>query len=178
MTQSVYCGNNYYSLNSTTRLGTSYECMRKGVGVGLNLDLTNYEPRYRPIVPNTTFCGLGRSPPGRKKGSAGDCFRKGVGVGIKKAFEKTREQFDDSTSTTSNDVIESFNGDFYGARILKNSSFHKMRVFLYQYWPVLLAVFLMGLSLFLDASILAILAVGILSLGMGVVVQNVTNVIV
>ena len=78
----TYCGNNKFELESGNKvLGTPYQCLRKGVGAGLNAPspgTTQYEP-IDPLAP--TFCGTGQPPEGKVIGTRGACFRKGFGVG-------------------------------------------------------------------------------------------------
>jgi hypothetical protein len=78
----TYCGNNKFELESGNKvLGTPYQCLKKGVGVGLNAPspgTTQYEP-IDPPAP--TFCGTGQPPEGKVTSTRGACFRKGFGVG-------------------------------------------------------------------------------------------------
>lgn len=78
----TYCGNNRLELVSGGKvLGTPYQCLRKGVGVGLHAP-TSGTARYEPIDPPTpTFCGTPPPPAGKVMGSRVACFRKGFGVG-------------------------------------------------------------------------------------------------
>jgi hypothetical protein len=77
----VYCGNNRYEVKGKN-LGSPHQCMQKGIGVGLHMDLSGFNPKYESIVADTTYCGSG-SPPKRrqKKGSRVQCLQKGIGVG-------------------------------------------------------------------------------------------------
>jgi len=83
----MYCGNNAYELENK-RLGSRYECFRRGVGVGLNLpiDDTPYESidRYR------VYCGNDRQLPEgyNVMGRRSECLRKGVGIGKKMARQR------------------------------------------------------------------------------------------
>lgn len=87
----IYCGNNRYELvGGTKRLGTPYECLKQGVGVGLHASLENYNPQYEPIVPNTTYCGsAARVPAGKTLGTLSQCLVKGIGIGKKLQYERS-----------------------------------------------------------------------------------------
>ena len=83
----IYCGNNGMDSdlrNGRVRLGTRYACMRKGIGVGLNLP---YDPRYlgeyMPIDKSVIYCGnKTRLPEGYDRfGSLPNCLQKGVSIG-------------------------------------------------------------------------------------------------
>lgn len=83
----TYCGNNAYELENK-RLGSRYDCFRKGVGVGLNLPIV--PERYEPIDRYRVYCGNARRLPEGYNimGTRADCLRKGVGVGKKIAAER------------------------------------------------------------------------------------------
>lgn len=83
----TYCGNNAYELENK-RLGSRYECFRKGVGVGLNLPIV--PERYEPIDRYRVYCGNERRLPEgyNVMGTRADCLRKGVGVGKRMAAER------------------------------------------------------------------------------------------
>lgn len=85
----IYCGNqaNYSGLVSGANfLGTNYQCMRRGIGIGRNLP---YDPEYnKPYVPIDTrkfYCGKAPVPPPGggyfAVGSPSKCQQIGVGVG-------------------------------------------------------------------------------------------------
>ena len=84
----IYCGNNRFEIGDR-RLGTRYQCLRKGVGYGLHADLNDFQPEYEPIVPNNKYCGNGAPPPGKILGTPGDCLRKGIGIGKKLQYERS-----------------------------------------------------------------------------------------
>ncbi len=85
---SVYCGNNYYKINGR-RIGTRHECLKQGIGAGLHADLSDYDPRYSPIIPNDNYCGNDPvPPPGKILGTPSACLRKGVGVGKRMQYER------------------------------------------------------------------------------------------
>lgn len=77
----IYCGNNKYELTINKRLGTPYECLKKGVGLGLYSNLINYNPNYAPIVKNDIYCGNDILPKEKVLGTSPQCFRKGIGIG-------------------------------------------------------------------------------------------------
>ena len=87
MSRQIYCGNNLYDLGNK-RIGTPYECLRKGIGKGLNSDLTGFNPNYQAIIPDNTYCGTGRPPAGKRRGTPTSCLRKGLGIGKKLQYER------------------------------------------------------------------------------------------
>lgn len=93
---SIYCGNNRNNpdlVSGRKRLGTRYECFRKGVGVGRNLPYDKaYSTPYIPIDDFKVYCGKKtRLPPGYDRmGSASQCLHKGIGVGKSLRAKKRR----------------------------------------------------------------------------------------
>ena len=84
----IYCGNNQFEIGPR-RLGTPYECLKKGVGYGLHSDLSDYNPNYEPIIPPIpTYCGTGDVPEGVQQGTPASCLRKGVGVGKRLQYNR------------------------------------------------------------------------------------------
>lgn len=83
----IYCGNNLYEVGNR-RIGTPYECLRKGIGRGLNSDLTGFNPNYQAIIPDNTYCGTGTPPIGKHMGTPTSCLRKGVGIGKKLQYDR------------------------------------------------------------------------------------------
>jgi len=83
----VYCGSNrLYPQRTGHRLGSRYECFRKGIGVGLHLpDDPEYKYPYQPVDERKLYCGnAGILPFGYDlMGSPAMCLRRGVGVGKK-----------------------------------------------------------------------------------------------
>lgn len=83
----MYCGNNrLYSklLTGEVVLGTRYQCLRRGIGVGKNIPYdSKYEDEYEPIDPTRIYCGMKNYlPRGYDRfGSLADCHRMGVGIG-------------------------------------------------------------------------------------------------
>lgn len=89
MSTAIYCGNNRYELTRNKRLGTPYECLKQGVGVGLHSSLKGYNSQYAPIIQNNTYCGTAAVPPaGKTIGTPTQCLMKGVGIGKKLQYEK------------------------------------------------------------------------------------------
>ena len=58
---SIYCGNNsrHSSLRSgSKRIGSRYSCLKKGIGIGLNLPFDpEYDRRFVPIDSRKIYCG-------------------------------------------------------------------------------------------------------------------------
>jgi len=83
----MYCGNNRNDprlVIDGERIGTRYECLRKGIGVGKNLPFDpSYAVDYDPIDRTRTYCGLqNRKPMGyNRMGSPSSCLRTGIGIG-------------------------------------------------------------------------------------------------
>lgn len=83
----LYCGNNRLApgvRDGTKRLGDRYSCLRKGVGVGLNLPLDpEFAGPYEPIDNTKYYCGKATQlPDGYDRfGSLPKCFQTGVGTG-------------------------------------------------------------------------------------------------
>lgn len=75
-------------------MGTNYECMRKGVGVGSRAKLPKgYKPEA--VDPRkSVYCGERSHTPSRKhKGTPHECFQKGFGIG-KKLQARKKSYFD------------------------------------------------------------------------------------
>jgi hypothetical protein len=83
----IYCGNNSLHpdlLNGTKIMGTKYECLKKGIGTGLNAPFdSNYTLPYQAIDDRKIYCGnQAVLPPGYDiMGNAPQCLQKGVGIG-------------------------------------------------------------------------------------------------
>ena len=82
----IYCGNslNFTGLVTGTHIiGTNYQCLKKGIGVGLNLPYDRaYTGGYAPIDNRRFYCGNAQMPPGYfAVGSPSKCLQVGVGVG-------------------------------------------------------------------------------------------------
>jgi hypothetical protein len=88
----VYCGNNrVYADNKGLVIGTKYDCLRKGIGVGKATgDFKDYDEKYEPIDDINFFCGRGEMLPAGydRPGTRSECFSKGYGRGRQIAFEE------------------------------------------------------------------------------------------
>lgn len=97
----IYCGNNAKHpdlRNGTKILGNRYLCLKRGIGIGLNLPLDpSANGPYSPIDKTKYYCGkTTKLPPGYDRfGSLPKCLSVGVGVGKRK---KAQEQSDTQTS--------------------------------------------------------------------------------
>ena len=82
-----YCGNNAnFSglLDGTYVIGSNYECLKKGIGIGSHLPYDNvYSQPYNPIDNRKIYCGNNlNSPPNYDiYGSPSKCLQVGVGIG-------------------------------------------------------------------------------------------------
>jgi hypothetical protein len=93
----IYCGNNaeHPSLrDGSKRVGTRKECIQKGIrkGNALPVDPAFLLP-YRPITPNTKYCGDGDAlPEGYTRfGGLHECYLSGVGVGKRQKANRSRQ---------------------------------------------------------------------------------------
>ena len=85
----TYCGNNLnFSgiANGTHILGTNYQCLQKGIGVGLHLPYDElYTLPYAPVDARTFYCGNNPILPVGggyfAAGSPSKCLQKGIGIG-------------------------------------------------------------------------------------------------
>jgi hypothetical protein len=90
----IYCGNNALHpdlLNGNKRMGTRYECMKKGIGTGLNLPYDeDFNNPYVAIDDTKIFCGdKNILPEGYDRfGNCPQCLQKGVGIGKKIKAER------------------------------------------------------------------------------------------
>jgi len=83
----IYCGSN--RLNSqlvagTKTIGTRYQCLRKGIGQGLNMPVDpSYNGPYQPIDPRQFYCGDDAVLPAGydANGTIQQCLSKGIGIG-------------------------------------------------------------------------------------------------
>ena len=98
MKAKIYCGNNYANRdvrNGSKIVGTKYQCLKKGVGVGLHMpNDKDYDEEYIPIDTRKIYCGEApRLPAGYDLvGSNGMCFAKGVGIGRKLKAKRKEEE--------------------------------------------------------------------------------------
>lgn len=93
----IYCGNNHNhpKLTSGTHvIGTNYQCLRKGIGLGYNQPYdAKYETHYIPIDQRRFYCGVSGDivPPHYfANGSPSKCLQKGVGIGKARRVERGR----------------------------------------------------------------------------------------
>ena len=83
----IYCGNNALHpdlVNGIKILGSRYQCLRKGIGTGLNLPLDpDYGGPYSPIDNRRIYCGNAAALPAGydSMGNLSQCLQKGVGIG-------------------------------------------------------------------------------------------------
>ena len=83
----TYCGNNINDiklLSGTHVLGTNYQCLQKGIGVGMHLPYDDtFSGPYAPVDPRRFYCGNLAVPPAGyfAHGSPSKCLQIGVGIG-------------------------------------------------------------------------------------------------
>ena len=83
----IYCGNNQLDpelVNGNRELGTRNTCLRKGIGVGLNLPYDEkYQGEYIPIDNRRIYCGNEEILPNGydRFGNIAQCLQKGVALG-------------------------------------------------------------------------------------------------
>nr|QEA08331.1 putative protein 378R [Iridovirus Liz-CrIV] len=86
----LYCGNNARDeglINGTKILGTRYQCLKKGIGKGLNEPILKYNNDYEPIENVRIYCGNGALPNNKDRfGTRDECLRKGFAVGQKQKY--------------------------------------------------------------------------------------------
>lgn len=103
----LFCGNNRNNANGR-RLGTKYECLRKGIFVGYNMPVDpDYLTPYDPIDTRKIYCGKKRRLPNNYDylGNAPLCLSRGVGLGKK----QKAEEGDESDEDDAGDGIETKN---------------------------------------------------------------------
>jgi hypothetical protein len=89
----LYCGNNARDeglRDGSKILGTRYQCLKKGIGRGLNEPIFAYSDEYEPIEDIKVFCGNGNTLPQNKDrfGTRDECLRKGFAVGQKQKYTR------------------------------------------------------------------------------------------
>lgn len=126
----IYCGNNLYEVGNR-RIGTPYECLKKGIGQGLNSDLADFNPNYQPIIADNTYCGTGTPPPGKQMGTSTSCLRKGVGIGKKLQYDRGRGIDDGGDDDPPERTL------LLPPRIVDPA---RWRAFLMRWWPVIVAL--------------------------------------
>jgi hypothetical protein len=83
----TYCGNNLNNpklVAGTHVVGTNYQCLRKGIGVGSHLPYdSSYAGPYAPVDPRRFYCGNAAIIPAGyfAAGSPSKCLQVGIGVG-------------------------------------------------------------------------------------------------
>ena len=114
---STYCGNNLNDpklTSGTHNIGTNYQCLRKGIGVGLNLPYDpSYSLTYRPIDQRKFYCGKKEQPPSTSgyfaNGSPSKCLQKGVGIGKKQIAYRMQGEKTSTSFSFSNTNMYKFN---------------------------------------------------------------------
>ncbi|CCV02510.1 Serine/threonine protein kinase [Armadillidium vulgare iridescent virus] len=89
----TYCGNNAKDeglTNGTKVLGNRFQCLRKGIGRGLNEPIFTYSEEYEPIENIKVYCGNNANLPRDKDrfGTRDECLRKGFAVGQKQKYSR------------------------------------------------------------------------------------------
>lgn len=99
MAQKTYCGNNNnYNglLRATHRLGSNYECLRKGIGAGSRLPYDQeYSENYDPVDTRKFYCGNSPEVPPEyfAVGSPSKCLAVGIGIGKSQKARKGPPRF-------------------------------------------------------------------------------------
>jgi len=147
----IYCGNNLYEVGNR-RIGTPYECLKKGVSQGLRSNLTGFNPNYQAIIPDNTYCGTKAPPMGKQLGTPMSCLRKGFGIGKKLQYERANagDDRDDGENGDNGDDGEDGedgeNGDGEDGEngepplIPRDGTRSSCWAFLMKWWPVILAL--------------------------------------
>ena len=90
----IYCGNNLLDddlVSGRKRIGSKYQCFKRGIGVGLNLPFDGkYLLPYEPIHDEKIYCGNNLELPNgyHRNGTQVSCLQKGVAVGKKMNAER------------------------------------------------------------------------------------------
>jgi hypothetical protein len=93
----MYCGNNRRNLDVLSGkkvIGDRYSCLKRGIGIGLNLPYDpSFATRYVPIDKRKIYCGKDEKMPLGYDlvGNNHMCFSKGVGVGRSMKAKKHRK---------------------------------------------------------------------------------------
>lgn len=85
----IYCGNNLNDprlLNGTHVVGTNYQCLKRGIGIGSSMPYdAAYNGVHAPIDGRRFYCGNAPIPPVAggyfAVGSPSKCLQVGIGVG-------------------------------------------------------------------------------------------------
>jgi hypothetical protein len=169
MNQQIYCGNNLYEIGNR-RIGTPYECLRKGVGQGLHSDLTGFNPNYQAIIADNIYCGTGIVPPGKQLGTPTSCLRKGIGIGKKLQYDRGGQ-----IPGRGQPPGPAPNQPLIPRRPQLIQPQRNWRSFLIQWWPVILAILVGVIAAIFKASYIMILLVIIISLIISWFIQSVIN---
>jgi hypothetical protein len=186
--QQIYCGNNLYEVGNR-RIGTPYQCLKKGIGQGLNSDLTGFNPNYQAIIADNTYCGTKAPPVGKQMGTPTSCLRKGVGIGKKLQYDRRGESY---SRTYPHDIVESFKemrgGDKGGQQLLLTARTPLLsqpkiiipvsggwRSFLMRWWPVIVALLVGVVAAIFKATYTTILLTMIIMLVVGWFMQSVMD---
>jgi hypothetical protein len=126
--EDIYCGNNALHpdiVNGVKVLGSRYQCLRKGIGTGINLPVDpDYGLPYEPIDNRKIYCGNQNVLPVGYDilGNAPQCLQKGIGIG---KVQKAQGDVDD---------IELDNG----IKIKKNKNINLILLFIFLFIFILL----------------------------------------
>ena len=95
----ISCSNNKLAkdvLSGLKRIGTRYECLRKGFGQGYynGKSDTDYTEVYEPITIDKFYCGTKLKLPKKynRFGTLPDCLRKGWTIGIQKKQRESKKK--------------------------------------------------------------------------------------
>ena len=95
----ISCSNNKLAkdvLSGLKRIGTRYECLRKGFGEGYynGKSDTDYTEVYEPITIDKFYCGTKLKLPKKynRFGTLPDCLRKGWTIGMQKKQKESKKK--------------------------------------------------------------------------------------
>ena len=97
----IYCGNNRQNsklISGELDIGTRSQCLKKGVGVGLNQPIDpDYLDNYEPLYVDNFFCGDNEddAPNNYRIGTLAQCLQKGVSIGKLQKAQNNNEPVDD-----------------------------------------------------------------------------------
>lgn len=100
----IYCGNNKLDtdvLSGKKVIGTRYSCMKKGIGMGIQLPYDyKYSQKYAPIDNINFYCGNKNILPFNYDffGTLPSCIQKGIGIGKKIKAEQNKNKKSKKTS--------------------------------------------------------------------------------
>lgn len=95
----TYCGNNKYNsdiISGIKVIGTRYECIKKGIGIGFNSPPDpDYSGKYEPIVVDNFYCGDKNPIPNKydRLGTNPQCLSRGIGIGKRLKHSRRYESF-------------------------------------------------------------------------------------